>query len=270
MIKFEKVSRFNEIELEMPSRKTSDSAGYDFIVAEEIIIPPYNDVVDTMVKKSNHYTYEPIGLEEMASITKSLKAKVTLVSTGMKCYLPKGYYLELSVRSSTPLKHWLILGNGVGIIDADYADNEDNEGEIFFQLINLSPFPIQLKRGDRIGQGIIKKYEVTDDDNAEGERTGGFGSTSENAGQIKVQLNVNGEFQKDLEKAVRDEFDRAIKNATFEPNYNAMTMAIEPGNYDGRGMRTKAGIIDEAIYSPSRDAIIKEIEKSLNKGGIGV
>ena len=182
MIKFEKVSRFNEVELEMPSRKTSDSAGYDFIVAEEVIIPPYIDVVDDMIKKSNYYTYETISLEEMASITKSLKAKVTLVSTGMKCYLPKGYYLELSVRSSTPLKHWLILGNGVGIIDADYADNEDNEGEIFFQLINLSPFPIQLKRGDRIGQGIIKKYEVTDDDNAEGERTGGFGSTSENAG----------------------------------------------------------------------------------------
>jgi hypothetical protein len=47
-------------------------------------------------------------------------------------------------------------------------------------------------------------------------------------------------------------------------------MAIEPGNYDGRGMRAKAGIIDEAIYSPSRDAILEEIRKSLNKGGIGI
>jgi dUTP pyrophosphatase len=213
MIKFEKVSRFNEIELEMPSRKTSDSAGYDFIVAEEVIIPPYNDVVDDMIKKSNYYTYETISLEEMASITKSLKAKVTLVSTGMKCYLPKGYYLELSVRSSTPLKHWLILGNGVGIIDADYADNEDNEGEIFFQLINLSPFPIQLKRGDRIGQGIIKKYEVTDDDNAEGERTGGFGSTS--ASDMRYPM--------------------------------AATMAIEPGNYNSRGLRAQAGLIEDAM-----------------------
>ena len=49
----------------------------------------------------------------------------------MKCKIPDGYYLELSVRSSTPLKHWIILANGVGIIDADYYNNPSNEGEIF-------------------------------------------------------------------------------------------------------------------------------------------
>ena len=64
------------------------------------------------------------------------------------------------------------------IIDADYYNNPDNEGEIFFQLINLSPFKIKLNKGDIIGQGIIKKYLTTDDDKATGERTGGFGSTS--------------------------------------------------------------------------------------------
>lgn len=64
------------------------------------------------------------------------------------------------------------------IIDADYADNPDNEGEIFFQVINLSPVKIRLNKGDIIGQGIIKKYEITDDDAAEGERKGGFGSTT--------------------------------------------------------------------------------------------
>ena len=58
------------------------------------------------------------------------------------------------------------MGNGVGVIDADYYNNPDNEGEIFFQLINLSPYTIQLKKGDIIGQGIIKTYEITDDDNA--------------------------------------------------------------------------------------------------------
>jgi dUTP pyrophosphatase len=72
----------------------------------------------------------------------------------------------------------LILANSVGIIDADYYNNPDNEGEIFFQVINLSPFPIQLKKGDIIGQGIIKKYCVVDADEASGERMGGFGSTS--------------------------------------------------------------------------------------------
>lgn len=59
----------------------------------------------------------------------------------------------------------------------DYADNSSNEGLIYFQIINLFPYPILLKKGDVIGQGIIKKYEITDDDNASGTREGGFGST---------------------------------------------------------------------------------------------
>lgn len=121
----------------------------------------------------------PLTLGEAAAAVKSANAKITLVSTGMKCQLEEGTYLELSVRSSCPLKHWLILGNSVGIIDADYYNNPDNEGEIFFQIINLAPFPIQLKKGDAIGQGIIKSYLTTENDNATGERTGGFGSTDQ-------------------------------------------------------------------------------------------
>lgn len=64
------------------------------------------------------------------------------------------------------------------IIDADYYNNKDNEGEIFFQIINLSPYAIQIKKGDKIGQGIFLPYYKTDDDAAEGTREGGFGSTS--------------------------------------------------------------------------------------------
>ena len=124
----------------------------------------------------------------MAKLTKQSGAKPTLVSTGVKCQLDEGYYLELSVRSSTPLKYWLVLANSVGIVDADYYNNPDNEGEIFFQVINFSPFPIQLKRGDIIGQGIIKKYHMTDDDMAEGLRTGGFGSTTDFMKQIFPQF----------------------------------------------------------------------------------
>jgi dUTP pyrophosphatase len=186
MVKFQKVSRFADIDLPLPTRATADSAGYDFVVAEDIVIPPYDflrtKIQDDLFEKERHEDFygfiDPLTLDDMASITKALKAKIPLVSTGMKCHLEPGQYLELSVRSSTPLKHWLIMGNSVGIIDADYCDNPDNEGEIFFQLINLSPFAIQLKRGDKIGQGIIKTYGVTDDDSATGERLGGFGSTS--------------------------------------------------------------------------------------------
>lgn len=178
MIKFEKVKRFADVDLPVPTRATGNAAGYDFIVAEDIILLPYSFCLRELDAQSAAPA-EAHTLGMVADLTKRTKIKPSLVSTGMKCYLPQGYYLELSVRSSTPLKHWIILANSVGIIDGDYADNPDNEGEIFFQLINLAPFPIQLRRGDRIGQGIIKKYEITDDDIAGGSRTGGFGSTGE-------------------------------------------------------------------------------------------
>ena len=178
MAKFEKVSRFNEIDLPLPIRKTAQSAGYDFVVAEDIIIPPYATQHNNMLLKNRIDV--PLTLGEAAAAVKSANAKITLVSTGMKCQLEEGTYLELSVRSSCPLKYWLILGNSVGIIDADYYNNPDNEGEIFFQVINLSPVNIILHKGDTIGQGIIRKYEITEDDIAEGERISGFGSTGAN------------------------------------------------------------------------------------------
>ena len=121
---------------------------------------------------------EFVTLEQMAEFTKITKYRPTLVSTGMKCKLDPGTFLQLSVRSSSPLKYWLMLANGVGIIDADYYNNESNEGEIFLQMVNFSPFNIMIKKGEAIGQGIIKPYLTTDNDNHGGKRNGGFGSTT--------------------------------------------------------------------------------------------
>lgn len=39
---FEKVSRFNDIDLPIPTRATANSAGYDFVVAEDVVLPPMN------------------------------------------------------------------------------------------------------------------------------------------------------------------------------------------------------------------------------------
>lgn len=176
MIKFEKISKYKECaDLAYPVRKTEASAGYDFTVAEDTIIPSYHN----LMKRLTHFNEGVLfSLDEVAKVTKQTEAKPTLVPTGMKCYLEPNTYLELSVRSSCPLKYWLVLANGVGIIDADYCDNPDNEGHIYFQIINLAPFDILLKKGDIIGQGIIKPYLTTQDDNASGQRLGGFGSTS--------------------------------------------------------------------------------------------
>ena len=145
MAKFEVVSKYENEGITLPVRKTKEAAGYDFVVAEDTIIPPYEYLMNEIVSYVGINSLdEPRTIEEMAKITKASLSKVTLVPTGVKCKLDPGTYLELSVRSSSPLKYWLVLGNGVGIIDGDYYNNSDNEGHIYFQLINLSPllFPI--------------------------------------------------------------------------------------------------------------------------------
>ena len=174
---FEKVSKYADTDVAMPVRKTAQSAGYDMVAAEDYIIPSVWQMCAEALELWPVPADEYITMEQMAKFTKETGFKPTLVSTGMKCKLDPGSYLQLSVRSSSPLKYWLMLGNGIGVIDADYYNNEDNEGEIFLQLINLSPIPIVLKPGDCIGQGIIKRYEKTTEDCATGTRKGGFGST---------------------------------------------------------------------------------------------
>lgn len=198
MAKFEVVSRFADAGLVVPSRGTAESAGYDLCVAEDIIIPPYEDCVKALAYASfvscppeeieSYWTTINLGgldvqtaaltLDKLAALTKSTQIKPTLVSIGMKCKLDPDEFLGIVARSSTPLKYWIIVANAPGTVDADYYNNPDNEGEIFVQVINLSPFAIQLKKGDKIAQGIIQNYIITEDDVAGGARTGGFGSTS--------------------------------------------------------------------------------------------
>lgn len=181
MAKFEFVTGFKDCGLPLPERKTSGSAGYDLAAAADIIIPSYTSISNKLISEwmdDDKILSEKITLNEMAKLTKSSNTKLSLVPTGLKCKLDPGTYLELSVRSSTPLKHWIIMANGVGIIDQDYYNNQDNEGHIYIQLLNLSPFDIEIKKGDIIAQGIIKSYLTVEDDNATGERLGGFGSTS--------------------------------------------------------------------------------------------
>jgi dUTP pyrophosphatase len=84
-----------------------------------------------------------------------------------------------------------MLANGIGIIDADYYNNPDNEGHIYFQVFNISPFNLMIKKGEVIGQGTIVPYGVTENDNAKGERLGGFGSTS-------LQFNLPQEAEEEL------------------------------------------------------------------------
>lgn len=178
MAKFEVVNKYKDADIALPVRKTDGSAGYDLAAADNYIIPSVWQMVNEVKGLWNVEDDEYISLDMMAQFTKETGYRPTLISTGLKCQLEPRTWLNLSVRSSSPLKYWIVLANGIGVIDSDYYNNQDNEGEIFFQVYNLSPFNIQIKKGEIIGQGIITPFFVTEDDVLMGERTGGFGSTN--------------------------------------------------------------------------------------------
>ena len=163
----------------MPLRGTKTSAGYDFFATMDITIKP----------------------QEKA-----------LFWTNIKAYMQPNEVLILDVRSSVGIKLDLALANTLAIIDGDYVDNPDNEGNIGICLRNLRPemrlngfkkitcltahkegyiivdIPIiddlrevntiTIKSGDRVAQGIFVQFLEADNCNSEAERTGGIGSTS--------------------------------------------------------------------------------------------
>ena len=146
---FEIAKGFENEKINMPVRKTKYSAGYDVEAAEDCIVPAF----------------------------KAGQAP-TLIKTGIKAYMPEDEYLMLCNRSSNPKKKGLVLSNGVGIVDGDYYGNTDNDGHIMFAFFNIKDEDMEIKKGDCIGQAIFQKFFTVDNDNAEGTRMGGFGSTS--------------------------------------------------------------------------------------------
>jgi len=187
---FEVVSEFKDNEyVHIPKRGTEDSAGYDFVTIEDVVIPSImenallsqelesfiNRVYSEGVPKDT--TEDKVIGEFVESINKE-QVKATLVKTGIKAYMQKGEVLKLYIRSSMAAKKGLALANGVAVVDSDYF-YADNEGHIMVSLINLSALPVFIPAGTRIAQGVFETYLVADGDNAQGVRTGGFGSTGE-------------------------------------------------------------------------------------------
>ncbi|MEE1389896.1 MAG: dUTP diphosphatase [Clostridia bacterium] len=146
---FEIAKGFENSNINLPVRSTKNSAGYDVEAAEDCVIPAFKP-----------------------------GQKPTLVKTGIKAYMESDEVLILANRSSNPGKKGLILANSIGVVDSDYYGNPDNDGHIMYAFFNFKAEDVEIKKGDRIGQAIFQKYLVTDDDIAQGERTGGFGSTN--------------------------------------------------------------------------------------------
>ena len=89
-------------------------------------------------------------------------------------------YLGIHIRSSLAFKKNLNLVNSQGVIDADYYNNEDNEGHIMIGLINFGDEDVEITKGMRIAQAIFYKFLTIDDEkNVDTIRSGGFGSTGE-------------------------------------------------------------------------------------------
>lgn len=134
------------VDIKLPKRATTGSAGYDFFTPCDITIAP---------------------------------GETVKIPTGIRAWIENGWVLKLYPRSGLGFKFRLQLNNTVGIIDSDYYYS-DNEGHIFCRITNDSneKKTLSLKAGEGFCQGIFVEYGITLDDDTDGIRNGGFGSTT--------------------------------------------------------------------------------------------
>lgn len=133
--------------IKLPQRATRGSAGYDFYAPFSFSLPP---------------------------------ATTIKIPTGIRAKMDEDWVLKLYPRSGLGFKYRLQLNNTVGVIDSDYFYS-DNEGHIFVKLTNDSNEgkTVEVTQGTGIVQGIFLEYGITVDDDAQGIRNGGFGSTTQ-------------------------------------------------------------------------------------------
>lgn len=140
----------------------------------------YTNILHQNLKKPKRATLGSAGYDFFSPISFSLAPGETIkIPTGIRVLLPSNKFLMIVPRSGLGFKYKLQLDNTVGIIDSDYSGS-DNEGHIWIKMTNDSRDGkiLTVKAGEAIAQGIILKYELTDDDVTEGVRNGGFGSTT--------------------------------------------------------------------------------------------
>ena len=174
-------------EAKIPEYQTPNSAGADFFCAERVVVPSiWSQFAKILESDVNGHVYNWVAEikgegNQKAAVKAAQKFKPTLVHTGIKAYMGEDEVLELYNRSSNPLKRGLVLANGVGVVDSDYVDNPDNDGEIMFAFYNFLPWSVTIDVGERIGQGVFKKFlkPTFNVFRKNTKRVGGFGSTEE-------------------------------------------------------------------------------------------
>ena len=135
------------------------------------------------IKLPKRATYGSAGYDFFSTINITLQPNFTIkIPTGIRCKMNDGWVLKCYPRSGLGFKYRLQLNNTVGIIDSDYFYS-DNEGHIMLKITNDTNEAkiLKINAGDGIAQGIFVEYGITYDDDADGIRNGGFGSTTNNS-----------------------------------------------------------------------------------------
>ena len=150
---FEKVNYAPE-DVILPKRSTVSSAWYDFFASEDVTVPSLSKAI--------------LAWETL---------KPTFVPTHVKAYMPGNMVLQIFNRSSNPIKIGLLLANWVWVVDADYYSNPDNDGHIQWIFWNTSSEDIVIKKWQKVFQWVFMEYKTVENDEADGQRWGWFGST---------------------------------------------------------------------------------------------
>jgi dUTP pyrophosphatase len=134
--------------------------------------------LDSTIPLPAYGTDEAAGFDLAAAHDLTVRPReIALVGTGLVIEVPTGHCLAIFARSSTPLKRGLQVANGVGVIDPDYNGPAD---EVKIQVLNFTDAEVQVRRGDRLAQGIIlpaPRVRWQEVDEIQQVTRGGFGAT---------------------------------------------------------------------------------------------
>jgi dUTP diphosphatase len=109
--------------------------------------------LDSTIPLPTYGTEEAAGFDLAAAHDLTVAPRqIALVRTGLVIEVPTGHFLGIFARSSTPLKRGLVVANGVGILDPDYSGPTD---EVMIQVLNVTETDVNIRRGDRLAQGIV-------------------------------------------------------------------------------------------------------------------
>ena len=167
-----RIAKFHKVSFEQFAKDWKDT--FEQYSEEEI-----RNIYDSL-KLPKRATKGSAGYDFFAPFTFKLTPGETIkIPTGIRAEMQEDWVLQIYPRSGLGFKYRLQMNNTVGIIDSDYFFS-DNEGHIFMKITNDSNEgkTVEIPAGTGFAQGIFMQYGITEDDDAEGIRNGGFGSTT--------------------------------------------------------------------------------------------